>query len=48
MSEKGCPWFDEYNGCCMWDRIEKIFCFPWEKPGKEIDKVTELCLEDMA
>jgi len=42
--EKGCEMYDEYNRCCMWDRLEKIVTFPWEK---EADPVIEECLEEM-
>lgn len=46
MSEKGCPWYDEYNRCCMWDRMEKIFRYPWEETRK-VDPVVQECLEEM-
>lgn len=37
----GCDWYDEYNQCCMWERMEKIFRYPWE------EKAPEECFEDM-
>lgn len=41
----GCPWYDEYSQCCMWERMERIYRFPWEK--KEVDLVIKECLEEM-
>jgi hypothetical protein len=29
----------------MWERMERIYRFPWEK--KEVDPVIEACLEEM-
>jgi len=40
----GCPMWDELHKCCMWERMEKIIRFPWEK---EADPVIEECLEEM-
>jgi len=48
MNETGCPMWDEFHGCCMWERIEKIFCFPWEVPSVKENDPLEACFEDMA
>lgn len=32
--DSGCQLYDEYNKCCMLDRIEKIIILPWEKAGE--------------
>ncbi|HHV99986.1 MAG TPA: hypothetical protein GXX36_10540 [Clostridiaceae bacterium] len=44
--DKGCEceMYDEYNQCCMWDRLEKVVTFPWEK---EVDPIIEDCLSEM-
>ena len=40
LERDGCQLFDEYNQCCMLDRIEtivtdpKIESYPWEKAGE--------------
>lgn len=49
MNEIGCPMWDEYNQCCMWNRIEKIFQFPWEdkETMKETMEVYKECMEEM-
>lgn len=39
----GCPMWDEFNGCCMWERIEKIFQTVWECE----DEIVEACFEEM-
>ena len=31
MNSEGCQFWDYYNQCCMWTRIEKIFQFAWEE-----------------
>lgn len=30
FQDSGCELYDEYNRCCMLDRIEKILTLPWE------------------
>lgn len=40
--DSGCQLYDEYNKCCMLDRIEIIIpepavaSYPWEKAGETI------------
>lgn len=30
-----CQLYDEYNKCCMLQRIEIIVTYPWERNGEE-------------
>jgi len=40
-----CPMWDEYNNSCMWERLEKIFQYPWEDGISETE--IEACFEEM-
>ncbi len=40
MNSNTCEMYDEYNACCMWNRIEKIFKYSWEE-------TINACFEEM-
>lgn len=43
MKEAGCEMWDGYHGCCMWERIEKIIRYEWEKSELKGDEKYGSC-----
>lgn len=42
MNGSHCTMWDEANQCCIWERLEVIFHYPWENV-----EVPEECFEEM-